>query len=480
MIETYARLRHPELPASRGPYLRALTGMWCGFFIVNMTVSALLALYGTLEAWTVYNGILAYVLIGILLAGERVYRYWRFRNYQDGLLDPVFRRVFPPPAAGGPALTRSVPGARAHAAAGPEVLGDSRGERRCERVLRIPEDLDCLSGHFPGFPVVPGVAQIGWVLEAARELLPGPTMLKGIEALKFKRLLRPADVVHLRIEVSPDHTAAAFRLWDTASVVSSGRLRFEAGSRAQHRVNPCLLIPIFNHKETIGGVLDGLAPLRLPCLVVNDGSDGETTEVLSRLAARWAWVEVEHLGVNRGRGAALRHGYRTAHRRGFSHVVQLDADGQHDPAEVGTLLDAAERAPEALVLGDPRFDETAPRSRLYGRRLSQMIVWAYTGSLAVHDPLCGFRCFPLAPTVALLDRHRFGDRMDFDPEIVVRLAWTGLPIVNVAVRVRYFPQGRSHFRLVRDNVLIAATYGRLLLALLGRTRGSRPGPAGPA
>src|SRR5256714_6015005 len=200
-------------------------------------------------------------------------------------------------------------------------------------------------------------------------------MLKGIEALKFKRLLRPADVVHLRVEVSPDHTAAAFRLWDTASVVSSGRLRFEAGAGAQHRVNPCLLIPIFNHKETIGGVLDGLAPLRLPCLVVNDGSDGETTGGLSRLAARWPWGELEHLGVNRGRGAALRPGYRTAHRRGFSHVVQLDADGQHDPAEVGALLEAAERAPNALVLGDPRFDESAPRSRLYGRRLSQVIVW---------------------------------------------------------------------------------------------------------
>ncbi len=102
MIETYARLRHPELPASRGPYLRAVTAMWCGFFIVNITISALLALYGTLEAWSVYNGILAYVLIGILLAAERVYRYWRFRNYQGGLLDPVFRRVFPPPTAGGP------------------------------------------------------------------------------------------------------------------------------------------------------------------------------------------------------------------------------------------------------------------------------------------------------------------------------------------------------------------------------------------
>jgi len=102
MIETYARLRHPEMPASRAPYLRALTGMWCVVFAVNLTISLLLALYGTLEAWTLYNGILAYALIGSLLAAERVYRYWRFRGYHGDLLDPLFRRVFPPPTAGGP------------------------------------------------------------------------------------------------------------------------------------------------------------------------------------------------------------------------------------------------------------------------------------------------------------------------------------------------------------------------------------------
>jgi hypothetical protein len=158
--------------------------------------------------------------------------------------------------------------------------------------------------------------------------------------------------------------------------------------------------------------------------------------------------------------------------------VQLDADGQHDPADVRALLDAAKRHPEALVLGDPRFDHTAPRSRLYGRRLSQVIVWAYTGSFVVHDPLCGFRCFPLARTLAVLERHRFGDRMDFDPEIVVRLAWAGLPIVNVPVRVRYFAGGRSHFRLVRDNARIAAMYGRLLLARIGRGWRRTTGGAG--
>jgi uncharacterized membrane protein len=101
MIETFARLRHPELPASRGPYLRAVTGMWCGFFALNITVSVLLALFSTLAAWTLYNGLLAYVLVGLLLGAERVYRYWRFRGYHGDLLDPLFRRVFPPPAAGG-------------------------------------------------------------------------------------------------------------------------------------------------------------------------------------------------------------------------------------------------------------------------------------------------------------------------------------------------------------------------------------------
>jgi uncharacterized membrane protein len=101
MVETLARLRHPDLLASRGPYLRAVTGLWCGFFVLNITISLFLALRSTLAAWALYNGLVGYVLMGLLLGGERVYRYWRFRNYHGGPLDPLFRRLFPPPAAGG-------------------------------------------------------------------------------------------------------------------------------------------------------------------------------------------------------------------------------------------------------------------------------------------------------------------------------------------------------------------------------------------
>ena len=118
-------------------------------------------------------------------------------------------------------------------------------------------------------------------------------------------------------------------------------------------VNPCLLIPIYNHKDTIAAVLDSIAYLDLPCLVVDDGSDEATQETLGRERARRPSVELCRLPVNRGRGAALQHGYRRAAERAYSHVVQLDADGQHDPTDVPKFLDAARRQPEALILGRP-------------------------------------------------------------------------------------------------------------------------------
>jgi len=235
-----------------------------------------------------------------------------------------------------------------------------------------------------------------------------------------------------------------------------------------------VVIPAFNEGSRIGAVLQRLRASvpDVDVVVVDDGSHDDTAA-----RARAAGVHVISHPFNLGYGAALQTGYKYACAAGHAYVAQLDADGQHDPAEVPALLAAAERNPDALVLGEPRFDETAPRSRLYGRRLSQLIVWGYTASFAVHDPLCGFRCFPLAATLRVLERHRVGERMDFDPEIVVRLAWEGVPIVNVPVRVRYFAHGRSHFRLVRDNALITATYGRLLLACIGRAlrRGRRRG-----
>ncbi len=234
-------------------------------------------------------------------------------------------------------------------------------------------------------------------------------------------------------------------------------------------MNPCLLIPIYDHKDEIRGVLDALADYGLQCFVVDDGSDSGTRAVLDAAEKEHAWVEVYHRDRNDGRGAALATGYRMALERGFSHAIQLDADGQHDTTDVPRFIDMIRDNPDALVLGSPVFDDSVPKGRLYGRQLSRAMVWAATLSFDVSDPLCGFRGVPLAATVKLLDEAKLGDRMEFDPNLVIRLHWAGVPIRNVSTRVVYNPDGLSHFDMVGDNVRMSGVYSTALLGMLVRS-----------
>lgn len=243
-------------------------------------------------------------------------------------------------------------------------------------------------------------------------------------------------------------------------------------------MKPCLLIPIYEHKDEIRGVASALEPLGLPCLVVDDGSGAETQRVLRALAQTHPWLSVQTRERNGGRGAALKTGYRLAARHGFSHAIQLDADGQHDASDVPRFLEEIARDPAALVLGAPLFDATAPRSRLYGRQLSRVMVWLATLSFDVVDPLCGFRAIPLAPTLALLDEVRTGDRMEFDPELVIHLHRRGVPVRTLPTRVVYNPGGLSHFDTWRDNVRLARVYGRALFSAPGVLTAARRASSG--
>lgn len=233
-------------------------------------------------------------------------------------------------------------------------------------------------------------------------------------------------------------------------------------------MNPCTLIPIYDHPATIRAVVAGLADLGLPCLIVDDGSGPETQRALEAVTAEFPFARVYRRERNGGRGAALKTGYRWARDEGFTHSLQLDADDQHDAKSAPAFLAASRAHPDALVLGDPRFDETAPKSRLYGRRLSQFWVWVDSLSTAVHDPLCGMRCIPLEATVRLLEQAKLGDRMEFDPELCIRLQWAGVPVENVPTEVRYFEEGVSHFRMLEDNLRLSGVYARLLAGMLVR------------
>ena len=230
--------------------------------------------------------------------------------------------------------------------------------------------------------------------------------------------------------------------------------------------HPCAVVPCYNHGAAIGGVVERLSAHGLPVVVVDDGSDGATARVLDALTG----IHLVRLSANSGKGAAVVQGMREAARLGYTHALQVDADGQHDLADVPRFLERGRAAPGAVICGEPIYDATAPRARLYGRLITRFWVWVETRGRARGDAMCGFRLYPLAPTLALLERMRVASGMSFDIEILVRLDWEGLAIESVPTRVIYPPDGVSHFRLLRDNVRISGTHAKLFFASMFKTR----------
>ena len=229
-----------------------------------------------------------------------------------------------------------------------------------------------------------------------------------------------------------------------------------------------LVIPNYNHVVAIEATLEKLAHLELPCYLVNDGSDDVTRHLLTSLAQRYSWVTLLHHPFNRGKGAAVTTGLRAAYRDGYSHALQVDADGQHNLDDIPAMLNQATEDPEALISGLPQYDESVPKIRFYARYLTHFWVWIETLSFDIQDSMCGFRVYPLAVTEQLFLTTALGERMDFDTEIMVRLHWQGVRVIHLPTRVIYPEDGISHFQGLWDNVRISAMHTRLFFGMLRR------------
>jgi predicted LPLAT superfamily acyltransferase len=227
---------------------------------------------------------------------------------------------------------------------------------------------------------------------------------------------------------------------------------------------PCAVVPVYNHHTALQRIATALRAERLPVILVDDGSDAETKSALAALVA--AGVEVLTQAVNSGKGAAVLAGIARAAEQGYSHALQVDADGQHDLADVPAMLELAEQHPHHLISGTPRYDASVPRVRFYGRYLTHFLVWTATISCTLEDSMCGFRVYPIAPMLAL--RSRIGPRMDFDTDAMVRLYWAGTESLFLPTKVRYPEDGISHFRMLRDNLRMAWLHLRLNLGMLLR------------
>lgn len=227
----------------------------------------------------------------------------------------------------------------------------------------------------------------------------------------------------------------------------------------------CILIPVYNHALTAAEVARR-ASEHAPAIVIDDGSTDGFSERLKPSER----IAILRFPENRGKGAALRAGFEAARERGFTHAVAIDADGQHDPGQIPEFLAAIRARPDALILGARDLAaDGAPRSRRWPNAFSNFWVWVQTG-LRLSDTQCGFRGYPLVPLAAIPCRC---DRYDFELELLVRSAWSGVSIVPLPIRAAYSAETTrlSHYRPIVDFLRISRLNVRLTTsAILRRFR----------
>lgn len=227
---------------------------------------------------------------------------------------------------------------------------------------------------------------------------------------------------------------------------------------------PLILLPTYNSGVRLAQTLrDVHAVCDAVWVVVDASTDGSDAEA-ERMGL--SGVKFLHLSRNSGKGAAVLEALRPALNEGFTHVLVMDSDGQHPASMIRPFFEISKNHPAAFVCGVPVFGADAPRERVLGRFAGNFFATLETLGAGAEDSLFGFRLYPIAPALEVLQNTKWARRFDFDTVLSVRLTWAGLPCMNVAVPVFYPPRsegGVSHFRYLRDNLLLVAAHARLLL-----------------
>ncbi len=223
------------------------------------------------------------------------------------------------------------------------------------------------------------------------------------------------------------------------------------------------LVPFYNHPQNIKALIAALKTYELPVIVVDDGSDEESKLILAELE-RTEGILLLTRAQNGGKGIAMKDGFKFALERGFSHVLQIDADFQHDVALIGEFLRQSRAHPQSIVCANPIYGEDAPKSRVYGRKITNFWVAINTLSLGVKDAMCGFRVYPLEQLKKAAAKSKT-NRMEFDIEILVNAVRQGISVRWIDTYVRYEEGGVSHFKMLRDNALISLMHAKCFFSL---------------
>jgi glycosyltransferase involved in cell wall biosynthesis len=231
-----------------------------------------------------------------------------------------------------------------------------------------------------------------------------------------------------------------------------------------------VIIPSFNSGGLLATTVAAARAHWAPVWIVIDGSTDGSPEAVEAMARTDPALRVLRLPTNGGKGVAVRQGLIAAQSSGFTHALIMDADGQHPADRIPAFMAVSAAVPDALVMGRPVFGADAPWVRVVARRLCNWCA-ALETLRRVGDTLFGFRVYPVAALLSVMQASRGMQGFDFDPEAVVRLAWQGAPLIHLPTKVRYLNHtegGVSHFNYLRDNVLLIGMHLRLSLIAMVR------------
>lgn len=238
----------------------------------------------------------------------------------------------------------------------------------------------------------------------------------------------------------------------------------------QHNNKLCIVIPIYRHGKQLKNTLQKLSEHNLDIILVDDGNDLQTKEIIAQLAEKFSQIiAVETLQENQGKGVAVSTGIKKAHELEYTHVFQIDADGQHDSTDIPKFISEMNKYPKSMISGLPIYDESIPKSRLHGRKITNFWVAIETWNLNIPEAMCGFRIYPIESYLKLLKSKKFASRMSYDIDVLVRLYWAGVNIRFIPTKVIYPQDGYSNFEMLQDNIRISATHTRLFFGMLLRS-----------
>lgn len=237
----------------------------------------------------------------------------------------------------------------------------------------------------------------------------------------------------------------------------------------------CIVIPHYRHVPQLRRFLPQLVTAALPVLVVDDGSGDESVSALAALLEPLNWTTLIERPLNGGKGAATLTGLAAARARGYSHVILVDADGQHDPDDVARIAAESVQYPASIFSGAPQFGDDIPPARLYGREITNVLARVEAGNFELRDAMCGLRVYPIDLTLPLAEACGYRTRMEMDTELLVRACWAGVDVRFIETNVVYPKEGASHFRMGWDNVRMVGMHITLLLSALIKVPLSRLG-----